>query len=196
MTQNKALSSYILRAYCEQAEFDFKTTDELPDFEGIMGQDRAIGALSFAVEMNKPGYNMYLMGSTGLGKHSLLKRFLDKASAEKSPADDWCYVFNFDEPQKPKAISLPAGEGHKFRDDMRQLVQDLQTAIPNAFESELYYTRQQEVRDALKEQTHAAFDSLAEEAEQHNIIFIRGDEELTFAASKDGKKLFTGVALP
>lgn len=189
MTQNKALSSHILRAYCEQAEFDFKTTDELPDFEGIMGQDRAIGALSFAVEMNKPGYNMYLMGSTGLGKHSLLKRFLDKASAEKSPADDWCYVFNFDEPQKPKAISLPAGEGHKFRDDMRQLVQDLQTAIPNAFESELYYTRQQEVRDALKEQTHAAFDSLAEEAEQHNVIFIRGDEELTFAASKDGKKL-------
>lgn len=189
MTQIKTITSHFLRAYCEKAEFNFKTTDELPDFDGIVGQDRAVEALSFAVEMNKPGYNMYLMGSTGLGKHTLLKRFLDKASAEQSPADDWCYVFNFDEPQKPKAISLPAGEGHKFRDDMRQLVQDLQTAIPNAFESELYYTRQQEVRDSLKEQTHAAFDSLAEEAEQHNILFIRGDEDLTFAASKDGKKL-------
>ena len=189
MTQIKALSSQKLRSFCEQAEFTFNTTDDVPDFKGMVGQERAIEALSFAVEIDRPGYNMYLMGSTGLGKHTLLKRFLDKASAEQSPADDWCYVFNFDEPQKPKAISLPAGQGHKFRDDMRQLVQDLQTAIPNAFESELYYTRQQEIRDSLKEQTHTAFDTLAEEAKQHNILFIRGDEDLTFAASKNGERL-------
>ena len=188
MSQIKPLTAQQLRCFCEQAEFTFTTTKEVPDFDGIVGQDRAIAALSFAVEIDKPGYNMYLMGSTGLGKHTLLNRFLDKASAEQSPADDWCYVFNFDEPQKPKAISLPAGQGHKFRDDMRLLVQDLQTAIPNAFESELYYTRQQEVRDLLKEQTHAAFNSLAEEAKQHDVIFLRSDEELSFAASKDGKK--------
>lgn len=189
MTQIKALSSQKLRAFCERAEFNFKTTDDIPNFEGMVGQERAIEALSFAVEIDRPGYNMYLMGSTGLGKHTLLKKFLDKASSEQSPADDWCYVFNFDEPQKPMAIRLPAGQGHKFRDDMRQLVQDLQTAIPNAFESELYYTRQQEVRDSLKDQTHAAFNTLAEEAKQHDVLFLRGDEELTFAASKKGKKL-------
>ena len=189
MSQIKAISAQQLRSFCEQAEFNFTTTNEIPDFEGMVGQERAIEALSFAVEIDRPGYNMYLMGSTGLGKHTLLKRFLDKASAEQSPADDWCYVFNFYDPQKPKAISLPAGQGRQFRDDMRQLVQDLQTAIPNAFESELYYTRQQEVRDSLKEKTHTAFDSLAEEAKQHDIIFLRSDEELTFAAAKGGKKL-------
>ncbi|GMR16364.1 MAG: ATP-binding protein [Gammaproteobacteria bacterium] len=189
MTQIKVLKAQQLRSFCEHAEFNFNTTNDLPDFEGMVGQERAMEALSFAVEINRPGYNMYLMGSTGLGKHTLLKRFLDKASTEQAAADDWCYVFNFDEPQKPKAISLPAGQGHKFRDDMRQLVQDLQTAIPNAFESELYYTRQQEVRDSLKEQTHTAFNSLAEEAKKHDVIFLRSDEDLTFAASKDGKKL-------
>ncbi len=191
MSQIKALSAQQLRSFCEQAEFNFITTNDIPDFEGMVGQERAIEALSFAVEIDRPGYNMYLMGSAGLGKHTLLKRFLDKASAEQSPADDWCYVFNFYDPQKPKAISLPAGRGRQFRDDMRQLVQDLQTAIPNAFESELYYTRQQEVRDSLKEKTHTAFNSLAEEAKQQNIIFLRSNEELTFAASKDGKKLST-----
>lgn len=189
MSQIKAISTQQLRSFCEQAEFNFTTTNDIPDFEGMVGQERAIEALSFAVEIDRPGYNMYLMGSTGLGKHTLLKRFLDKASAEQSPADDWCYVFNFYDPQKPKAISLPAGQGRQFRDDMRQLVQDLQTAIPNAFESELYYTRQQEVRDSLKEKTHTAFNSLAEEAKQQDIIFLRSDEELTFAASKEGKKL-------
>jgi len=189
MSQITPLTAQQLRSFCELAEFSFASTEDIPDFEGILGQNRAVEALSFAVEIDRSGYNMYLMGSTGLGKHTLLKRFLDKVSAEQSPADDWCYVFNFDEPQKPRAICLPPGQGHKFRDDMRQLVQDLQTAIPNAFESELYYTRQQEVRDSLKEQTHAAFNSLAEEAKRHNVLFLRGDEELTFAAAKDGTKL-------
>ena len=189
MTHIKAISAHQLRSFCEKAEFNFADTSELDDFEGMVGQERAIDALSFAVEMGRPGYNMYLMGSTGLGKHTLLKRFLDEAAAEKNASDDWCYVFNFDDPQKPKAINLPAGQGRRFRDDMRQLVQDLQTAIPSAFESELYYTRQQEVRDSLKEQTHTAFNSLAEEAKQHDVIFLRSDEDLTFAAAKDGKKL-------
>lgn len=189
MTQIKAISAQQLHSFCEQAEFDFKTTDDIADFEGMVGQKRAIEALSFAVEIDRPGYNMYLMGSTGLGKHTLLKRFLDKASAEQSTANDWCYVFNFDDPQKPRAISLPPGQGRQFRDDMRQLVQDLQTAIPSAFETEQYYTRQQEVRDSLQEQTHAAFNSLAEEAKQHDIVFLRSDEDLTFAPLRDGKKL-------
>ncbi len=191
MTQIRVLKvkAQQLRSFCEQAKFNFNTTNDLPDFEGMVGQARAMDALSFAVEINRPGYNMYLMGSAGLGKHTLLKRFLDKASTEQTAADDWCYVFNFDEPQKPNAISLPAGQGHKFRDDMRQLVKDLQTAIPNAFESELYYTRQQEVRNSLKEQTHTVFNSLAEEAKKHDVIFLRSDDDLTFAASKDGKKL-------
>ena len=133
MSQIKEINAQQLRSFCDLAEFSFNTTADIPDFEGMVGQERAIEALSFAVEIDKPGYNMYLMGSSGLGKQSLLKQYLDKASSEQSPADDWCYVFNFYEPQKPKAISLPAGQGHQFRDDMRQLVQDLQTAIPNAF---------------------------------------------------------------
>ena len=189
MTQIKAINAKQLRSFCAQAEFDFKTTNDISDFEGMVGQERAIEALSFAVEMDRPGYNMYLMGSTGIGKHTLLKRFLDQASAEKQSADDWCYVFNFDNPQQPNAIRLPAGEGREFRQDMRRLVQDLQSAIPSAFETEQYYTRQQEVRDSLQAKTREAFNSLAEEAKQHNVILLRHEEDLTFAPVKNNKKL-------
>lgn len=189
MTQIKAINAQQLRSFCREAEFEFKTTDDIPDFEGIVGQDRAIEALSFAVEIDRPGYNMYLMGSTGIGKHTLLKRFLDKISAEKQSADDWCYVFNFDNPQQPNAIRLPAGEGREFRQDMRRLVQDLQSAIPSAFETEQYYTRQQEVRDSLQAKTREVFNALAEEAKEHNVILLRHDEDLTFAPVKEGKKL-------
>ena len=75
MSQIKAISALQLRSFCERAEFNFTTTNDIPDFEGMVGQERAIEALSFAVEIDRPGYNMYLMGSTGLGKHTLLKRF-------------------------------------------------------------------------------------------------------------------------
>jgi len=188
MTQIKALTVQQLRSFCEQAEFNFKTTDDIPDYEGMVGQERASEALSFAIEIDQPGYNMYLMGSTGLGKHTLLKRFLDKTSVQQPAADDWCYVFNFDDPQKPLAVNLPAGQGRQFRDDMRQLVQDLQEAIPSAFETEQYYTRQQEVRETLREKTREAFNLLAEEAKKHDVIFLRGEEELTFIPVKDGEK--------
>lgn len=187
-SQVKALNANQLRSFCELAEFNFKTTDEIPDFEGMVGQERATEALSFAIEIDQPGYNMFLMGSTGLGKHTLLKRFLDQASAKQSAADDWCYVYNFDDPQKPRAINLAAGEGRQFRDGMRQLVQDLQVAIPSAFETEQYYTRQQEVRDTLQEKTRTAFNSLSEEAKKHNVVFIHADEELAFVPVKDGEK--------
>lgn len=187
-SQVKALNANQLRSFCELAEFNFKTTDEIPDFEGMLGQERATEALSFAIEIDQTGYNMFLMGSSGLGKHTLLKQFLDKASAEQSAADDWCYVYNFDDSQKPRAINLAAGEGRKFRDAMRQLVQDLQVAIPSAFETEQYYTRQQEIRDTLQEKTRTAFNSLSEEAKKHNVMFIHADEELAFVPVKDGEK--------
>ncbi len=134
MTKTSPLTAANLRSAIEHDVFDFHTTDEIADFEGMVGQERAMDALAFAVDMARPGYNMYLMGPAGLGKQTLLKRFLERAAAATA-ADDWCYVFNFDEPQQPRAIRLPAGQGRVFRDDMRQLVKDLQTAIPAAFES-------------------------------------------------------------
>lgn len=189
MTKIRPISAKQLRSFCEQAAFSFRSTDDIPDFEGMVGQQRAMDALSFAVEMDRPGYNMYLMGSTGLGKHTLLNNFLERASAEQKTADDWCYAFNFEDPQKPRAIRLPAGQGRQLRDDMRQLIKDLQTAIPSAFESEQYFTRQQEVRNSLQEKTQQAFNELADKARAHDIIFLRNEDEVTFSPFKEGRTL-------
>ena len=123
-----------LHSFCKQAGFDFKTTDELPDFDGMLGQERASEALSFAIEMDQSGYNMFLMGAPGLGKHSLLKRFLDKTSQQQPRVDDWCYVYNFDEPQKPRAIRLEAGQGQLLRNDMRELLVQLDSIFPSGLE--------------------------------------------------------------
>jgi len=133
MSQIKSLSAQQLRSFCELAEFDFATTEDVPDFDGMIGQNRAIEALSFAMEMEKPGYNMYLMGPNGLGKHALLKRFLAEKSEEKNSAQDWLYVFNFDEPNKPKLINLPASQGKSFKKDMQSLLDSLDNTLLDLF---------------------------------------------------------------
>ena len=150
MSQIKSLNATQLRNFCEQAEFTFTSTKEIPDFDGIVGQDRAIDALSFAIAMNQPGYNMYLMGSNGLGKHTLLKQFLDKANAECTAVDDWCYVFNFDEPDVPRAISLPAGQGLKFKNDMLQFINELDVALVGLFKLTNEKEFQKQVQDTVK----------------------------------------------
>lgn len=136
MSQIKPLKAHKLRSYCDTAEFEFTTTKDLPNFEGMVGQDRASDALSFGIKMDKPGYNMYLMGSKGLGKHTLLKEYLDNASTEHSAASDCCYVFNFDEPNKPKVIQLQAGDAGSFLLDMQQFLRELDNTFSAIFAKE------------------------------------------------------------
>lgn len=189
MTQINALSASQLNSFNDLADFHFNTTDDFPDFDGMLGQERAKEALSFGIGIQHPGYNMYLMGSSGLGKHTLLNRFLEKASAEQPVANDWCYIYNFEDPQKPKSLSLPAGQARLYRNDLQQLVADLQSAIPSAFETEQYYVRLQELRDNLQKKIRKAFDALTEEASRNNVIIFREAEDFTFLASRDNKSL-------
>jgi lon-related putative ATP-dependent protease len=152
MTQITAINSHQLRSFCEQAEFNFSSTDDIPDFEGLLGQDRANHSLSFGLDINKPGYNLYLMGASGLGKQSLLKRLLDKKSIrDQNSVVDWCYVSNFDSSQKlkPRAIALPAGQTTKFRDELSQFIAELHIALPNIFDVENNETRQKALQDTL-----------------------------------------------
>lgn len=185
----KPLTLEQLASPCNSQQFTFTTSDELPDFPGMIGQERAIDAMAFGVGMQHPGYNLYLMGPAGVGKHTLLKSFLDKAAAQRPAADDWCYVFNFDNPQKPNAIRLPAGRGRHFRDDMRQMVEDLRTAIPSAFETEQYHARLQEIHEELREKAQTAFNGLADEAKKHNIVIIRAGDEYSFSPVKDNRAM-------
>jgi predicted ATP-dependent protease len=142
MSHIKTISANQLRSFCDLGEFNFISTNDLPDFIGVVGQDRAVEALSFALEIDHAGYNMYLKGPSGLGKHTLLSQLLDKACANKDAADDWCYVFNFKDPLMPNAIRLAAGQGVAFRDDMQHFIADLDSALQNLFSEEKNVNRE------------------------------------------------------
>ena len=98
-----------LKEICNPNTFKFETTDELDDPDLAFGQERGIEALSFGLSVEAKGYNLYIEGPTGIGKTMYSKRYVSKIAEKKKVPDDWCYIYNFENPNEPLAVSLPAG---------------------------------------------------------------------------------------
>ncbi|HHJ16861.1 MAG TPA: ATP-dependent protease [Gammaproteobacteria bacterium] len=189
MTEIKALQPEQLRSRCKPESFQFQTTDDLPDLGEMVGQERALTALRFGVSMPGSGYNLYALGPAGAGKHTAVSHFLkEKAAGAATPAD-WVYVNNFNDSGKPLAIRLPAGRGRALQHDMQQLVEELRTAIPAAFESDDYKARIQQIDERFDSHQEKAFRELHEEAERHHIKVFKAPGEFTFAPIRDGEVL-------
>jgi lon-related putative ATP-dependent protease len=167
----------------------FETTADLPDLEHVLGQERALGALRFGVGMARPGYNLFVLGPPGLGKHALVRRFLEARAAEGPIPPDWCYVNDFEQPHRPRALRLPAGRGGRLRDDMAQVIEDLRSAVPAAFEGEQYRTRVQEIEEELKERQGQAFNDLGQEATRDGIALLHTPTGFAFGPVRDGEVL-------
>jgi lon-related putative ATP-dependent protease len=189
MTEPKALAPEQLYTVCDLSQFDFTSTEELQALDGILGQARAVEALQFGVGIKQEGYNLFVLGPSGVGKHSLIRQYLEQQSKQAATPFDWVYVANFNDEQKPRAIDLPAGRGIELKQDMQQLIDDLRSAIPGAFDTEQYQRRHQKLQDALQEDIRQAFEKLMEEALEHNVIVLRGEEQITFVPAKKGKPM-------
>jgi predicted ATP-dependent protease len=173
---------------CDPAALSFHTTAELDDLQETLGQARALGALRFGVGIRHEGYNLYVMGSAGLGKHAIVRRILEQCAVSAAvPPPDWCYVNNFRTPHKPRVLRLPAGTGVSLRQDMRALVRNLLIALPAAFDSDDYRSRVQEIKDDFKLREERAFAEIAEQARQAGIMLLRTPMGYTLAPVKKGE---------
>jgi len=102
------------RRVLDSDEATLKCTDGLKPLEEIIGQDRALRALKFGIDIKDQGFNVYVSGIPGTGRRTATMDFLKELSKGKPKANDWCYVNNFDNPYEPIAIMLPAGKGNEF----------------------------------------------------------------------------------
>ncbi len=183
------LAATRLRRSCDPDGLPFETTAELPDDGRIVGQDRALEAVAFAIGTRRPGYNIYALGPEGIGKQTVIsQQFAERAAAEPTPPD-WCYVNDFGAPQRPRALRLPAGMGARLRDDMDRLVRELRSAIPAAFESEAYRGRKEALETELKGRRDAAMEDLDRRAAGLDVAVIRTPVGTAIAAIRDGEVL-------
>jgi len=175
------LGPEVLYARCDTAKFTFESTLELDDLTEVIGQSRATQAIEFGIGIRRDGYNLFVLGNPGTGRHHVVRQFLENKAATEPVPSDWCYVNNFGQAHRPRALKLPAGTGAKLCHDMEQLMEDLRSAIPAAFESEEYRTRRRELEQELKERQEHAIEELREQAEGHNIALIRTPSGMAFA---------------
>ena len=172
---------------CDGSQFDFESTAELEDLSDIIGQERAVNAVRFGIGIRREGYNLFALGASGTGKRTTISQFLEQKAAAEPVPSDWCYVNNFEQSHKPRALRLPPGQGGVLHDDMERLVEELRTAIPAAFESEDYHTRRQEIQEEFKEQQESTFGKLQEQAKERSIALIRTPAGLAVAPLKEGE---------
>ncbi|MGD8206696.1 MAG: ATP-binding protein, partial [Thiohalocapsa sp.] len=174
---------------CDHQQLDFETTADLQTSRGLIGQERAADAVRFGIGMRHKGYNLFVLGPTGMGRHALVRQQVERRAAEEPVPPDWCYVFNFGDMHSPNALRLPPGRGARLRRDMEQLVGDLRDAISGVFESDEYRTRVQSMHEELEEQQEKSFNEIQEKAKEKDILLLRTPTGITLAPRHKGKPL-------
>ncbi len=185
----KPLAIKDLYKECNTEWLDFKNTNQLEDLDSHLGQEKAIKALNFCVNIKSKGYNAFCIGSEGTGKTSLTLRMLKAAAAKLPDADDWCYVNNFNEPHRPHAISLPTGMASEFAKDIDKLIKELIVAVPATFEGEEYRNRLKMIDERFQNAKSEYFDDLQKSTSGKNVSILRMPVGLVVAPTRDGEIL-------
>lgn len=189
MDTNLELSADKLRAACDPSQFTFSSTAELPVLDKIIGQERAVRAIDFGIDIDAPGYNIFAVGPAGSGRTTAVRQYLDRrASARKAPMD-WCYVYNFADPRRPHALSLPAGQAAALRNEMSELVEQIRRDIPRAFEGEVFEQRRREIVLELQRKQAALFQELDSYLSQRGFTLIRSQAGMAIAPVLQGQVL-------
>jgi predicted ATP-dependent protease len=172
---------------CDPASLPFETVADLDEPTGILGQERAVEAISLAVEMRRKGYNLFVHGPTGTGRHSRVTELVRRHAETEPVPSDWCYVNNFADPHRPKALRLPPGRAVGLREAMDRLVQDLRAALPAAFQREEYRARRDALEQQLKSRHEQAFGALQQRAEKKGLALVRTPLGLAIAPTRGGE---------
>ena len=169
MKNKNELSFKDLKMTCDSNVFNFDTTADLePILEGI-GQDRGIKALEFGLQVDVKGYNLYLEGPSGVGKTMYTKNYLQKIAAKKRVPSDWCYIYNFENPNEPIAVSLPAGQGKEFKDAMDGFIKEIKRDIRKTFNNDDFEKEKALIKQEFEAKRSALLEKLNQDASKYNF---------------------------
>ena len=152
-----------------------------------LGQARAVESLRFGIGLEREGYNVFVLGPPGSRRHSLSIELAEaRANAKKAP-DDWCYANNFSDPERPRALRLPAGRGAEFRDAMHDLIEDIRIAIPAIFEEEDYRNQLKALEAELQQEIKEQWEDIRRKAAKEDITVLQTPSGYVLAPVVDGK---------
>jgi len=170
--------------HCDPKQFDFTSTEQLLALECMLGQDRAAEAVKFGIGIQRNGYNLFVMGPPGSGKHTMVRQFLEREATTHPQPSDWCYIHNFEQAHRPHAIRLPPGRGLDLRQHFDRLIDELQSAITSAFESEEYLSRIETIENEIKQRQKSAIGEVQAAAESEHIKLLRTADGFVFTPTE------------
>ncbi len=185
----KALKTNELYNKIDLQTLKFKTTNELKSNDNIIGQERAFKAINTALGIDYDGYNLFVMGNSGTGRHFLVEKLIQEQNKKIKNIYNWCYVNNFDNFNKPISVKLPRGMGIEFKNEMEKLIETLKETIPLIFNSQQYLTKKQSLEYTLKELQDKEFIKIKEEAKLNNVFVNFTNKGITLSPLKNGKVL-------
>ncbi len=163
------LKSSDLSWKCDPKIFDFKSTKELEPLEGILGQERALKAIKLGVEINSPGYNIYIAGLSGSGKASSAKEILERVSTECAPLKDYAYVNNFKDSDRPILLNFDCGKAKEFRNELSSSIEVLKKRIPQSLDNENFVNRKKKIVEQYNQNEHDLYGAFENKLKKENF---------------------------
>ncbi len=189
MKEKNELSYRDLKMVCDQNMFNFETTEELEPINDGIGQERGIKALEFGINVNVKGYNLYIEGPSGVGKTMYTKNYLDSISAKKKVPNDWCYIYNFQNPNEPIAISLPSGQGKEFKENMDGFIKEVKKDIKKTFNADDFEKEKALIKKEFEEKREAVLNNLNEKSQKHGFQVKSAQNGIYMMPIVDGKAI-------
>ncbi len=189
MKKKNELSYKDLKLSFNTDVFKFKTTEELESISTGIGQDRGIKALEFGLKVDVKGYNLYLEGPSGVGKTMYSKNYLTKVASSKKTPSDWCYVYNFDNPNEPVAICLPAGQGKEFKEAMDGFIKEVKKDIKKTFNADDFEKEKSLIKKEFEEKRTALMEALDKKAAKYNFKVKSAQNGIYMMPIVDGKTI-------
>ena len=187
MKNTNEVSYKELKFNCNPDIFKFETTEDVKsNYKGI-GQERGIASLEFGLTVDTKGYNVYLEGPTGSGKTTYTRNYLDKLSKTKKTPPDWCYIYNFENPNEPVALSMPAGEGNNFKDAMDKFIKEIRVDIKNTFSNEDFEKEKNVITQKYHDKRTALLDNLNKRSAKYGFQVKSAENGIYMMPIVDGK---------
>jgi ATP-dependent Lon protease len=161
-----------LRWRLDSASLPFETTQDIQPLKKIIGQERGVAAFRFGINIDKPGYNVFVTGMAGSGRMATVKKLLEEMSKKDRVPDDLCYVNNFKDPESPILIRLSGGTGATFKKDVKNLVDTLKKEIPQLFESQEYINMKKEITEAYEQKAGSFFKALDQKVKEEGFTIV------------------------
>ncbi|MBW1697281.1 MAG: AAA family ATPase [Deltaproteobacteria bacterium] len=171
-TAHKEVAVENLRWRLDSATLPFETTQDIEPLKEIIGQDRGVESIRFGINIDKPGYNIFVTGIAGSGRMSTVKKLLEEMSKRDSAPDDLCYVNCFKNPETPTLLRFKAGQGAAFKRDVKNLVERLKKEIPEFFESQEYISMKKQIMETYEKQANSFFKALDQKVKEEGFALV------------------------